>query len=304
MKTANGLQVPFIDSHCHLDFLYSKIAYKGPVSSYLDSTKHLCPPNFVGMVANFCDPMIGNFNGFRKWNEFIGSGNGPVKIWQSWSVHPKKVDHATAETFGFLKDVVNRPNVVAIGEMGMDYSSLSSDGAEAKKKQKVALTTQLQIAVESRKPVVIHVRDVDSDTYTVHADTIKIIRDILPSDHRIHCHCFTAGWDEYWMWKKAFPNCYFGLTNMVGFRGSWTKATRDLAMRIPLSDLLLETDAPFMVPNLPPDVPNYSVPGMALCVAQSIAGLRSNSYLSDGATLKDIVSASMNNTCKMYGINP
>ena len=43
-------------------------------------------------------------------------------------------------------------------------------------------------------------------------------------------------------------------------------------MRIPLSDLLLETDAPFMVPNLPPDVPNYSVPGMALCVAQSIAG--------------------------------
>ena len=159
---------------------------------------------------------------------------------------------------------------------------------------------------------------------------------------------------------------------MVGFRGSWTKATRDLAMRIPLSDLLLETDAPFMVPNLPPDVPNYSVPGMALCVAQSIAGyiddewvmfndefrwrgrlsvlgfaapaqrpfignwcdqwlavndifsinslrwysrvcefiqlqfigLRSNSYLSDGATLKDIVSASMNNTCKMYGINP
>ena len=72
--------------------------------------------------------------------------------------------------------------------------------------------------------------------------------------------------------RQAFPNCYFGLTNMVGFRGSWTKPTRDLAMRIPLKDLLLETDAPFMVPNLPPDVPNYSVPGMALCVAQSIAG--------------------------------
>ena len=43
-------------------------------------------------------------------------------------------------------------------------------------------------------------------------------------------------------------------------------------MRIPLEDLLLETDAPFMVPNLPTDVPNYSVPGMALCVAQAVAG--------------------------------
>ena len=90
---------------------------------------------------------------------------------------------------------------------------------------------------------------------------------------------------------------------MVGFRGSWTKATRDLAMRIPLSDLLLETDAPFMVPNLPPDVPKHSVPGMALCVAQSIAELRSNRDLSDGATLKDIVLATMANTCRMYGIN-
>ena len=272
MKTANGLQVPFIDSHCHLDFLYSKIDFKGPISSYLDSTKHLCPPNFLGMVANFCDPMIGNIQGFRKWNELIEAGNGIVKVWQSWSVHPKSVDDANAKTYGFLKDIVNKPNVVSIGEMGMDYSRLSTYSAEAKERQKLALTMQLQIAVESRKPVVIHVRDIDSNTYTVHADTIKIMQEILPNDHRIHVHCFVAGWDEYCMWKKAFPNCYFGLTNMVGFRGSWTKATRDLAMRIPLSDLLLETDAPFMVPNLPPDVPNYSVPGMALCVAQSIAG--------------------------------
>jgi len=269
----------------------------------LDSIKNLCPPNFVGMVANFCDPMIGNHIGFRKWGSILDSDPGPVKIWQSWSVHPKKVDSASVETFNFLKDISTKPNVVAVGEIGMDYSSLSGDCGDAKLKQKVALQTQLQIAVESRKPVIIHVRDYNSETYAVHADTIKIVKEVLPPDHRIHCHCFTAGWDEYWMWKKAFPNCLFGLTNMVGYRSAWTKPTRDLAMKIPLEDLLLETDAPFMVPNLPPDVPNYSVPGMALCVAQAVAGLRSNSYLSDGSSLKDIVAATSRNAKKMYGLD-
>ena len=65
---------------------------------------------------------------------------------------------------------------------------------------------------------------------------------------------------------------------MVGYRSAWTKPTRDLAMKIPLEDLLLETDAPFMVPNLPPDVPNYSVPGMALCVAQAVAGKEARAF--------------------------
>ena len=65
---------------------------------------------------------------------------------------------------------------------------------------------------------------------------------------------------------------------MVGYRSAWTKPTRDLAMKIPLEDLLLETDAPFMVPNLPPDVPNYSVPGMALCVAQAVAGKEAHAF--------------------------
>lgn len=72
---------------------------------------------------------------------------------------------------------------------------------------------------------------------------------MVPRNHRIHRHCFTGDWNEADAWLKKFPNSYIGLTPMVTYTKGRSSGPRDVASNIPLSKLLLETDAPYFVPH-------------------------------------------------------
>ena len=73
---------------------------------------------------------------------------------------------------------------------------------------------------------------------------------ILPKNYKIHRHCFTGNWTEAEVWLSMFPNSYIGLTPLITWeRNPRAQAPRQVAARIPLTRLLLETDAPYFVPR-------------------------------------------------------
>ena len=69
----------------------------------------------------------------------------------------------------------------------------------------------------------------------------------MPKNYKIHRHCFTGTWDEADRWLKLFPNSMIGLTPLVTNRRSF--GPRSVAQNIPLNRLLLETDAPYFIPQ-------------------------------------------------------
>ena len=69
----------------------------------------------------------------------------------------------------------------------------------------------------------------------------------VPTDHKIHCHCFTASYTSAVKWMSLFPNLFIGLTPLVTYRSA--VETHDVATRMPLDKLLLETDAPYFLPR-------------------------------------------------------
>ena len=96
----------------------------------------------------------------------------------------------------------------------------------------------LRLAVELKRPVVVHCRD-------AYVDCLDILTAFLPGDWRVHFHCFAKTWEVAQQWLRTFPNAYIGLTAAVT-RGR--EPFPQLAERVLLQQLLFETDAPYFVP--------------------------------------------------------
>nr|XP_037290396.1 putative deoxyribonuclease TATDN2 [Rhipicephalus microplus] len=134
-------------------------------------------------------------------------------------------------------DVLEQPKVVALGEIGLDYSSNNHCDH---KLQQLVFRRQLQLASKGKLPLVIHSRDASQDM-------LRILKEEMPAYWPIHRHCFTGGWTEAQQWMDTFPNLFLGLTPLVGFHSAGPLA--EVGHRIPLDRLLLEMDAPYFLPK-------------------------------------------------------
>ncbi|XP_038061117.1 putative deoxyribonuclease TATDN2 [Patiria miniata] len=130
-------------------------------------------------------------------------------------------------------------------------------------------------------------------------DTDRVIRRLL--DHPKTCALGEIGLDysgEHGRWRAAqiwcgkFPNLCVGLTSMV----TWDVAEpREVARKIPLERLLLETDAPYFLPRGLTHI-GYSNPTMARLVAREVAQIR-------GDREEDVLKQCLQNTRRLYGVN-
>ncbi|GFT00073.1 putative deoxyribonuclease TATDN2 [Nephila pilipes] len=265
----------FIDSHCHLDFLFNRMKFVGTYADYRIKHKATFPNNYRGCIAVFCKPST--FSKVPIWQKHLDQEN----VWGAFGCHPH---HATAYNDCIeesLKIALTYPKVRALGEIGLDYSSRNKCPKEI---QHRVLRRQLKIAFETRFRVVIHCRDANKDC-------IDILRELLPKDYVFHLHCFTDSW--YWAqkWLKTFPNVFIGITNLVTYNSA--KLTHEVAKKIPLNHLLLETDAPYFVPRKISKRIRWSHPGMAIHVAAQIASLRN-------ITVEEVLYWTHKNTIIMY----
>jgi TatD DNase family protein len=186
----------------------------------------------------------------------------PDRLWATAGLHPHHASDLDAATGEALQALAHEAGIVAIGECGLDYyRNLAPREAQLK-----AFTAQLELAVALKKPVFLHQRD-------AHADFMAVLREFRPALIDGIAHCFTGQQDE-------LEDC-LALDLAIGITG-WICDERrgrhllPLMPLIPASRLMIETDAPYLLPrSLKPHPPSRrNEPAFLTEVAATVAGAR------------------------------
>lgn len=233
-----------IDSHCHLDRLKLESHDYAALKQVIDEA------NEMGVERMLCVGIdMQNATNVKQIAEQF------EQVFASVGVHPCDAKELIAAEQ--LMDAANHPKVVAIGETGLDYYY----SQESKAVQQESLIMHLQVAKQLRLPVIIHTRD-------AREDTIKLLREHACSQSVGVLHCFTEDWD---MAKKALDlGFYISFSGIVTFKNA--KELQDIAKKVPLDRMLVETDAPYLTPVPYRGKPNF--PKYTRYTAEFIAQLR------------------------------
>ncbi|HEU5468798.1 MAG TPA: TatD family hydrolase [Steroidobacteraceae bacterium] len=198
-------------------------------------------------------------------------------------VHPHHATRLMEGDAGRLADLLADPLVVAAGECGLDYFRSFSPPAE----QRRAFELQLGLAEESSKPLFLHQRD-------AHADFLAMLRAHPRAAGRSVLHCFTEG-------PTILDDC-LALGLSIGVTG-WIcderrgQALREAAPRIPADRLMLETDAPYLLPRtlLPKPPHRRNEPAFLPIVLEETARCR-------GEAPAALAAATTANACRFFGL--
>jgi len=150
-------------------------------------------------------------------------------------VHPHHASDYGEETDALLRALLREPEVKAVGETGLDYHRDYSP----RPAQLAAFEKQLAIAVETGKPLFLHQRDAHDDFIAL----LKSARDRVPA---AVVHCFTDNRDALHDYLDL--DCHIGITGWICDERRGTHL-RELVRDIPADRLLLETDAPYLLPR-------------------------------------------------------
>lgn len=150
-------------------------------------------------------------------------------------VHPHHATELQASQLSELAALAAAPEVVAVGECGLDYFRDFSP----RNAQRAAFRDQLELAVALRKPVFLHQRD-------AHEDFVAILREFRPHLAGGVAHCFTAGIDEARAYLEL--DLYLGITGWICDERRGLHL-RDVVRQVPVDRLVIETDAPYLLPR-------------------------------------------------------
>lgn len=159
----------------------------------------------------------------------------PSMLYSTCGVHPHDAKHFSTDTPNRLKEIAANPKVVAIGETGLDFNRNFSEP----KDQEKAFEAQLELATELQLPVFMHERDAHQRQHEI----LKQYRDHLTNGV---IHCFTG--DKIALFNYLDLDLHIGITGWVcdERRG---QELQKLLPSIPLTRLMLETDAPYLLPR-------------------------------------------------------
>jgi TatD DNase family protein len=205
----------------------------------------------------------------------------PGILFATAGVHPHHAADLTREALPALQEMARDPVVVAAGECGLDYFRDFSP----RDLQRRAFGWQLEIAIETGKPVFLHQRD-------AHEDFVALLRDYAPRLAGGVAHCFTAGEKE--------RDAYLELGLHVGITGWICDERRGLHLRevvkgVPAERLLIETDAPYLLPRdlKPAPKSRRNEPHFLPHVAAAIAAAR-------GESLETLARTATDNTRRLF----
>ena len=157
---------------------------------------------------------------------------GALGLSATAGVHPHAAGGWSIEAAGHLRALLAAPELVAVGETGLDYHYMHAP----KDRQRQAFEAQLALGLELGKPVIVHARDADDDM----AAMLGAVQSNPPV---VVLHSFSSG-DAVWKAGMAI-NAYFSFSGMITFR-NWTRTDRLTVC--PSDRLLFETDAPYLAP--------------------------------------------------------
>ncbi len=193
--------------------------------------------------------------------------DAPCALYAAVGIHPTDADGLTPATLAELRELAAHPRVVAIGEIGLDYywPNIANRGWPCAEpaQQRAALEAQLTLAAELSLPVILHDRE-------AHADILDILRAWMRGhpERDGALHAYAAG--PALLEEALALNLYIGMDGPVTFEQA--TGLHEVARRVPLDRLLLETDAPYLTPH--PHRGQRNEPAYLAYVADSIATLR------------------------------
>jgi TatD DNase family protein len=236
----------------------------------------------------------------------IGIGDGPEQMHQAWEIsrkysrqpgmprilasagiYPHEGEKATAEALHKLDGLLAEPEVIACGEIGLDYFHEGTPHDL----QKRVFSQQMEIAARRKRPIIIHCRP-SQDSDDAWNDTL----DTLESEWKQTglggiLHCFSGSWDHA---RRGMD-----LGFLLSFAGNITfpkaQSIRDVAVKIPLDNMLLETDSPYLAPT--PNRGKRNEPAWVVEVARQIAKEK-------GLEPEVVASSTTNNFCRLFDLTP
>lgn len=249
-----------VDSHCHLNF-----------------------PELLENLSDIKQSMLDNEVGYAlcisvtltDFPQVLALAENNDNFFASVGVHPdyEDIDEPTVDE---LLKLANHPKVIAIGETGLDYFRLTGD----LEWQRLRFRNHIRAAIACGKPLVIHTRNAAEDT-------LRIMREENAQKIGGVMHCFTESLDV--ALQAIELGFYISFSGIVTFKNALS--IKEVAQKIPLDRLLVETDSPYLAPV--PYRGKTNRPSYVKNVAEEIARLR-------GVSFEEISIASTENFFRLF----
>ena len=250
-----------VDSHCHLDFPELRADLAGVLAR---------------MGENGVTHALTISTTLETWPAVREVAAAGPNLWCSAGVHPDERRDGREATLEELLAMARDDKVVAIGETGLDYFRVEGDTEW----QRERFRTHIRAARACAKPLVIHTRSAAEDT-------IRIMREEGAEEAGGVMHCFTETWEVA---EAALAlGFHISFSGIVTFKNA--APLKEVARRVPLERMLVETDSPYLAPVPHRGKPNQ--PAFVRHVAEEVARLR-------GISLEDVARATTENFFRLF----
>jgi TatD DNase family protein len=199
-------------------------------------------------------------------------------IYGAVGVHPHEAQDLNAESLAELYKLAQRPRIVAVGEIGLDYHYDFSPRATQQK----VFRKMIQMAREVQLPIIIHDRE-------AHEDVLRIVKEEKASEVGGVFHCYSGSWS---LAKEIMQlGFYIALGGVVTFKNA--RKAVEVAREMPLERLLIETDCPYLTPE--PYRGKRNEPVYVVKVAEKIAEIK-------GLSVEEVAQATLVNGKRLFKI--
>lgn len=254
----------WFDSHAHLTC--NEIYFD--INSILTRATHAS----VTSIINICSNSMAHSRGLALKKRYPW-------IYNTGGTHPHDTQQMGEEEYAYFEKAAVAKELIAIGEIGLDYYYAHSP----KDTQIEYMKKYITLAIQENLPVVFHCREAFSDLFAV-CDA-----HFPNSRGRVILHCFTGSWEE--AMGVLDRGWYLSISGIVTFKKSeWL---RTIVSKVPLSSLLLETDCPYLSPGKYRGQRNE--PAWIVETGKVCAELKQ-------CSLEELATATFNNTKKIFGI--
>lgn len=255
-----------VDSHCHLDY--------PSIYEQLEDVIQRASKNKVTHLLTICTTL----NSFEKIKLII---NKYKNVYGTFGIHPHEVKNFTHIDSKYISEIKNKNNkIIGVGETGLDYYYTHTD----KNSQKKSFINHIQSAAELNIPIIVHTRNAEKETYEILKSEKK------NSNLKVLIHCFTGS--KEFAKKLLNINCYISVSGIITFSNSNELA--ETVSNIPINNLLVETDSPYLTPAPYRGKPNE--PSYIIHTVEKLSHLKKVSK-------ESIISSTTNNFKNLFNLN-
>ncbi|NLY36902.1 MAG: TatD family hydrolase [Tissierellia bacterium] len=250
----------FFDSHAHIDDKRLDNKYLG---------KNLREAGIGGVVIPGVDQ--------RGWARILEMAREEDIFYPSLGIHPQEVSTTALEVLGELEKMLQtHPQVVAIGEIGLDLH-WRKDNLDL---QRHWFKEQMLLAKKHNLPIIVHDREANSQVF-------DLIEEVDPYGSGVIMHCYSG----HVPLAKAYVQrgAFISLAGPVTFQNA--RVPKEVALAVPLENLLIETDSPYLTPH--PFRGKRNNPSYVRYVAQEIADIK-------GLSLEEVARVTFDNARRAF----